>query len=176
MDTSKIILVVSFVLLVISAPSYFINEYVVYSQQDYKIDVIRSHLKLALDTHNIDAKVSYIDDTVKSLEVWHGNGNWWFPTEDTNIDRIRELLHSVSQDVREQEDVKEREGYFVLPHNELITYLNSEIEKGDYRLHSYGNAIHYSPHNNIGHWVLFPIAFITFWVFIVFGMFRLENY
>jgi hypothetical protein len=175
MDTAKTILVVSFVLLIISVPLYFINEYIVYAQHDYKIDIIRSHLSLALDTHNVDAKVSYIDDTVKSLEVWHGNGNWWFPTEETDIDRTRELLLSVSQDVREQEDVKDREGYFILPHNELITYLNSEIEKGDDRLHSYGKAIHFNPHNNIGYWVLLPTAFISFWTFLVFGLFRLEE-
>jgi len=149
------------IVIVACAPAYLVNDIIVYEQQDYKIDVIRSHLKLALDTHNIDAKVAYIDDTVKSLEAYSGNGNWWFPKDDTNIDLTRELLRTVSQDVRDQDDVKDRYGYFVLPHNELIIYLNSEIENGDHRLLDYKKAIHFNPYNNIGHWLILPTAFIS---------------
>lgn len=158
MSTTDKVALFFFLVLIVSIPLYTINHLVVYEQQNYKIDVIRSHLKLALDTHNIDAKVTYIDDTVKSLEGWSGNGNWWFPNETTDIDKTRELLHSISQDVREQEDVKDKEGYFVLPHNELIIYLNSEIDEGNKRLYHYGEAIQYNPNNNILHWVLIPLG------------------
>jgi len=149
------------IVVIVCLPAYWVNNIIVYEEQDYEISVIRSHLQLALDTHNIDAKVSYIDDTVKSLDAYSGNGNWWFPKDNTDIDETRELLRTVSQDVGEQGDVKERDGYFVLPHNELITYLNSEIDRGDHRLRDYGAAIHFSPYNNIGHWVIIPLALLS---------------
>ena len=130
----------------------------VYSGEPYEVTVIRSHLLLALDTHNVEDKVQYIDDTVKSLEKFNGNGNWWFPTESTDIDRTRELLQSVSQDIYEQRDVKTREGYFILPHNELIIYLNSEITESNKRLINYQNAIYWNPNNDgLLIWILIPL-------------------
>ena len=130
------------------------NHLYIYSQVPYEIEIIQSHLKLATTTQNIDDKVGYIEDTVKSLSVYHGNGNWWFPTERTDIDQTRGVLASVARDIQAQDDVKDRDGYFVLPHNELVIYLDSQIEKTDKRLDRYASAIYWNPENNIGIWIL----------------------
>jgi len=173
-NTSKVVLI-SFLIFVSFVILGFINGFYVYDAQVYEIAKIRSHLALALDTHSIDAKVKYIDDTVASLEDWHGNSEWWFPKDDTNIDQTRELLRTVSEDVGEQDDIKDREGYFVLPHNELVIYLNSEIEKGDKRLGDYTYAARYNPNNNLFHFIWLPTLLISFGLFIISGIAKMDE-
>lgn len=138
-------------LAVLIIPAHFAT----FNGEPYEIKVIRSHLMLALDTHNIDAKVKYIDDTVESLKAHSGNGNWWFPNHLTDVDQTRMLLSTISSDVYQQKDVKDREHYFMIPHNELVEYLNSEIIKAEYRLEEYQSAVYWNPNHSILLWVIF---------------------
>lgn len=166
MNTHDKVILISFLMVVTLVSFGIVNHYAVYSGAPYEISQIRHHLILALNTNNVDAKAQYVDDTVSSLEDWHGNGEWWFPKDDTDIDQIRELLRSISVDIREQVDVKDREGYYVLPHNELMVNLDSEIEIANGMLVDYGMAIHWNPNNNPTHWIVTPIWIIALIIFI----------
>ncbi len=110
------------------------NHLLVYEVTAYPIDIIRSELKLSLETHGIQERVKYLDRTLDLLAPYHGNSEWWFPTERTNIDLTKELIADISKDVHNQLGVKERENYFFIPHNELIKYLNSETQNINSRL------------------------------------------
>lgn len=136
-----------------------INHHIVYSGEPYQMSIVKSNLVLALDTHNIEAKVGYIDSTVEMLEAYHGNSAWWYPTHTSDIDQTRNLLITVSSDVKEQLDVKERDHYFILPHNELVSYMNSEITKSTLRLDDYASGAYWHPENNIISYIVY-IAFI----------------
>ena len=174
MDTTSKVVLISFVILISMVTSGFINGFYVYEAYGYPIDQIIAHLNLALDTHNVDAKVKYIDDTVLSLEDWHGNGEWWFPKDGTDIDQTRELLRTVSEDMYQQIGVKERDGYMILPHNELIVYLNSEIDKSVERLDDYEWALKFNPHNNLFHYIWGPILITSFIIFAITGMAKMD--
>ena len=175
MDTISKVVLTSIVIFGLFVGLGFLNGFYVYEAYGYEIDKIREHLKLALDTHNVNAKVKYIDDTVASLESWHGNSEWWFPKDGTDIDQTRELLRTVSDDVGEQDDVKDRDGYFVLPHNELVIYLNSEIEKGDDRLLDYKKSALYNIYNNPFHYVWGAVLLTSFILFIISGIAKVEE-
>ena len=166
MNTHDKVIHISFLMVVIFVSLGFVNHYVVYSGDSYEISQIRHHLILALNTNNIDAKAQYVDDTVLSLNDWHGNGEWWFPKDNTDIDQIRELLRSIALDIREQDGVKDREGYYVLPHNELMKNLDSEIQIANEMLQNYTLAIYYNPSNNLIHWIITPIWIITLIIFL----------
>ena len=132
-----------------------------YSSVPYEIDVIESHLSSALQTHNISDKVRYILETVEMLEPYTGNPAWPFPDQNSNIDLTKEILLSVADDVNQQLLVKERDQYFILPHNELIQYLNSEIENGEKRLNAYADGWWSNPTNSLAQWWIFvPIIMI----------------
>lgn len=174
MDNTSKVLLVTFLMVVTLLPLGQINNLVVYENNDYKIDQINAHLDLALVTSDVDAKVQYIDDTIVSLKDWHGNGEWWFPMDNTDIDITRELLVTLSNDVRDQRDVKNSEQYFVLPHNELVIYMDTQIESIDDRLHDYARVIHFNPSNNIGHWTITPLLVLSTIILIGCLLFKIE--
>ena len=70
-----------------------VNHLVVFAGEPYEISKIKSHLVLALDTHNVKAKVQYIDATIEKLEPYHGNSKYWYPVENTNIDKIEDYSY-----------------------------------------------------------------------------------
>lgn len=175
MSKTGVVLLISFLIFVTFFILGFINGFYVYEEHGYGMEKIRSHLSLALDTHSIEKKVQYIDETVESLESWHGNSEWWFPKDDTDIDQTRELLRSISLDVLEQEGIKDREDYLNLQHQPLIDHLNSEIEKADKRLGDYKSAAMYNPNNNLFHYFWFPILLITGIIAIISGMCKMEE-
>ncbi len=132
-----------------------------YNSVPYEIDVIESHLKSALQTHNVNDKVRYIEETVLMLGPYYGNPAWPYPDQDSNIDLTKEILLSVARDVKQQTDVKDREGYFILPHNELVKYLNGEISDTGYRLSAYSTGWWSNPANSLAQvWIFVPIIII----------------
>lgn len=152
-----------------------VNHFIVYAGQPYDVQVQKSYLALALDTHNIEAKINYIDKTIDRLDKYSGNSQWWYPTERSNIDETKSLLQTVSDDVRQQLDVKERENYFILPHNELMDYLNKEIKDAGSRLNSYQHGLYWNPANNLQIYLLFAGIGISIMMMIVFTILG-ENY
>lgn len=142
-----------------------------YSEVPYEIDVIETHLDSALQTHNISDKVRYILETVERLEPYTGNPAWPFPDQDTNIDLTKEILLSVADDVNQQLFVKERDQYFILPHNELVEYLNSEIKNGEKRLDAYADGWWSNPANSLAQWWIFvPIIVTGLFFSLVYGV------
>lgn len=144
-----------------------VNHLAVYSGEPYEITVIKTYLALALDTHNINAKVNYIDNTIDKLAGFEGNSEWWFPTTKSDITETKFLLATVSADVKEQLGVKERDNYFMLPHNELVVYLNTEISDGSSRLSSYQHGLYWNPANNPLLYVLFTLAVSSIPIFLI---------
>ncbi len=168
MNTRHKIGFIFFGLMILALSLVVVNHLIVYAGTPYEISIIRSHLALSSDTHNIEAKVGYIDSTIQKLAPYQGNSEWWFPREATNIDETKALLKTVSNDVKEQLGVKERENYFILPHNELMTYLNTEIDDAGDRLSHYQHGAYWNPANNIGWYILVPMGLISFPLMIIF--------
>lgn len=143
------------------------NHLLVYEVTAYPVDIIRSELKLSLETHGIQERVKYIDRTLELLGPYHGNSEWWFPTERTNIDLTKELIADISKDVHNQLGVKEREHYFFIPHNELIKYLDSETKNINSRLISYAHSDYWNPSNNLYHYIAGPLVFVMLIAFVI---------
>lgn len=163
----EIQIVVFFGLFIGLALSLIPNHFLVYEVTAYPIDIIRSELKLSLETHGIEERVKYIDRTLDLLAPYHGNSEWWFPTERTNIDLTKELIGDISKDVHNQLGVKEREHYFFIPHNELISYLNSETSNINSRLISYGHSDYWNINNNLYWYIAGPLSFAMLMAFCV---------
>ncbi len=122
---------------------------------------------MSLETHGIEERVKYIDRTLEALASYHGNSEWWFPTEKTNIDLTKELIADISKDVHNQLGVKERDHYFFIPHNELIKYLDNETSNINSRLNAYAHSAYWNINNNLYHYIAAPLAFGLLMAFIV---------
>ncbi len=166
---NSIVTAVGFFIFIFCAVGVIVNHFTVYENTAYPINIIRSELQLALETHGIEERVKYLDRTGESLEAYSGNSEWWFPKQKTNINLTKELIADISRDVHNQLGVKERENYFFIPHNELVKYLNSETKNIDSRISAYGHSLYWNPDNNLTWYIVAPLGFIGF-VTMVIGM------
>ena len=163
---NSIVTAIGFFILIFCVAGVLVNHLIVYENTSYPINIIRSELALALETHGIEERVKYLDRTNDSLESYSGNSEWWFPKQKTNINLTKELIVDISRDVHNQLGVKESENYFFIPHNELIKYLDSEIVNIDDRLRSYGSSLYWNPDNNLTWYIVSPLGFVGFVTFV----------
>ena len=164
---NSIVTAIGLFVLVFCVAGVLVNHLIVYENTSYPINIIRSELQLALETHGIEERVKYLDRTNDSLEAYSGNSEWWFPKQKTNINLTKELIADISRDVHNQLGVKENENYFFIPHNELIKYLDSEIDNIDSRIGAYGHSMYWNPDNNLIWYIMAPLGLIGFVTFLI---------
>lgn len=124
-----------------------VTHFVVYAKTSYPINVVNSYLSGALDTNNIQKKSEMVDETLKRLVPYTGNPDWWYPKEQTNMETTKDILSSVSRDLKKQIPVQDREQWMLLPHNDLNEYVNGEVKTSIARISAYSSAYYWNPNN-----------------------------
>ena len=146
---------------------FILNIVVVHSGTPYEIDQINVHLTHALKTNNIQEKISFMEETLVLLEPYSGNSGFLFPTEVTDIDITKRILISVIDEVKTELNTQQEQRWAFLPHNELNSYINDQINSVYYRLSDFKRADSVNPESNPLLYILVFLMIVSFIMILV---------
>jgi len=119
-----------------------------YSGVPYSIDQTVVHLTHAYKTNNISEKMNFMEETLVKLEPYKGNSGWMFPTEITDMEVTKRILRASIDEIKTELVTQDQSRWAFLPHNELNSYLNEQINDAESRIYQYARAYSTNPSNN----------------------------